>query len=425
MPPRYTYWTILFGDKPTAFRAATQEELLPTFGQIRGKHPDAVMMWFARGKLWRSEEEGRAAFAATHQKRGQPPFFAKKGDNLGRPPRPPEDGRPRDFRGPKPEWRDKPRDDNRPHDQRPPRPQWQNRDRPKTQDGRPQDFRGPKPPASARRPGGAGYGEASPKPRSGEGGPWRDKPRDNNRPPDQRPPRPEWQNKERPKTQDGRPQDFRGPKPSASARRPGDAGYGEASPKPRSGEGGPWRDKPRDNNRPRDQRPPRPEWQNKERPKTQDGRPRDFRGPKPPASARRPGGAGYGEGGEWRDRPKGDRPRGPKPAWRDKPRGGEGAEWRNKPRDDNRPRDQRPPRPPGPPASARKPTGPGYGGAPPKPAGGEGGERRGRDWRPGGEHKDPRDRFKVPRDVKRARFKAQAQRDRTTPRPPRKKKDDE
>src|SRR6188768_2917788 len=29
---------------------------------------------------------------------------------------------------------------------------------------------------------------------------------------------------------------------------------------------------------------------------------------------------------------------------------------------------------------------------------------RGRDWRPGGNHKDPRARFKVPRDVKRARF---------------------
>jgi len=30
---------------------------------------------------------------------------------------------------------------------------------------------------------------------------------------------------------------------------------------------------------------------------------------------------------------------------------------------------------------------------------------RGRDWRPGGEHKDPRARFKVSRDQKRARFK--------------------
>ena len=30
---------------------------------------------------------------------------------------------------------------------------------------------------------------------------------------------------------------------------------------------------------------------------------------------------------------------------------------------------------------------------------------RGRDWRPGGNHKDPRAKFDVPRDVKRARFK--------------------
>ena len=61
-------------------------------------------------------------------------------------------------------------------------------------------------------------------------------------------------------------------------------------------------------------------------------------------------------------------------------------------------------------------------------------EARGRDWRPGGDHKDPRDRFKVPRDVKRARFKAQAWRDRTSPKPkrqgreggpPKRKKEDE
>jgi len=40
-------------------------------------------------------------------------------------------------------------------------------------------------------------------------------------------------------------------------------------------------------------------------------------------------------------------------------------------------------------------------------------------------HKDPRDRFKVPRDVKRARFKERLQRDRRSPPPPRKKKDEE
>ena len=279
MPPRHNYWTILFGDKPTAFRAATQEELLPTFGQIKTRHPDAVMMWFARGKLWRSEEEARATF---ERNRERPSSFAK-GERFDRP---------------------RPRDDRPPREQRPP---WspgapksrsgedgQNRDRPKTGDGPPRDFRGPKPPGA-------------PKPRSGGGGEWRDKPR----------------------------KDFQGPKPS-------------------------WRDTPRDDGRPGDQRPPSGEWQH-----------RDQRPPRPPGAPK----PRSGEGGQNRDRPKtGDGP----------------------------PRD----------SGERKP-----------PASGD--ERRGRDWRPGGEHKDPRDRFKVPRDVKRARFKSQARRDRTDPRPPYKKKKDE
>src|SRR5436190_8570035 len=110
MPPRHTYWTILFGDKPTAFRSATEEELLPTFKQIQARHPDAVMMWFARGKLWRSEEEGRAAFA-------RPRFDRPRG----------------------------------------PLPESQNR--------------GQKPPAFARKPSGPGFGEAPPK-SGGRGGDW-------------------------------------------------------------------------------------------------------------------------------------------------------------------------------------------------------------------------------------------------------------
>jgi hypothetical protein len=61
MPPRYAYWTIIAGGLPTAFRAADREELLPTFQRIKEKHPDAEMKWFARGKLWASQEEARAA----------------------------------------------------------------------------------------------------------------------------------------------------------------------------------------------------------------------------------------------------------------------------------------------------------------------------------------------------------------------------
>ena len=214
MPPRHAYWTIIFGNQPTSFRAATREELLPTLKQIQSRHPDAIMMWFARGRLWRSEEEAREALFRRREERG---------------PR-------REPRMPRP-------DDRRPDDRRP-------------DDRRPDD----------RRP-------------------------DDRRPDDRRP-------------------------------NPGDR-------KPPFG----------------DRKPP-------------------FGDRKPPFGDRKP--------------PFGDR----KPASR------------------------------------------------PRPAG------RGRDWRPGGEHKDPRDRFKVPRDVKRARFKSNLRRDRFRPggppparrdrngRPP-KKKDEE
>ena len=61
MPPRYTYWTILLDGQPTAFRARTQEELLPTLRQLRSSNPGATMKWFAHGQLWESPEEAQRA----------------------------------------------------------------------------------------------------------------------------------------------------------------------------------------------------------------------------------------------------------------------------------------------------------------------------------------------------------------------------
>ena len=61
MPPRHHYWTIILEGKPTAFRAHTPEELAPTLRQLQTRHPDTVMKWFARGRLWNSQEEERAA----------------------------------------------------------------------------------------------------------------------------------------------------------------------------------------------------------------------------------------------------------------------------------------------------------------------------------------------------------------------------
>lgn len=69
MPPRYSYWTILAGGLPTAFRAAEREDLLPTFNRIREKHPDAQMRWFARGRLWESPEDARADLQRARVKR--------------------------------------------------------------------------------------------------------------------------------------------------------------------------------------------------------------------------------------------------------------------------------------------------------------------------------------------------------------------
>lgn len=72
MPPRYVYWTILIDGTPTAFRAASRDELLPTLKQLQRKTPGAVMKWFARGRVWESPEEARAAYRADAARRRTP-----------------------------------------------------------------------------------------------------------------------------------------------------------------------------------------------------------------------------------------------------------------------------------------------------------------------------------------------------------------
>jgi hypothetical protein len=73
MPPRFAYWTILIDNKPTAFRAREQEELLPTLQQLRRTNKDVVLKWFARGRLWETPEAAQAASRAAapvREKRG-------------------------------------------------------------------------------------------------------------------------------------------------------------------------------------------------------------------------------------------------------------------------------------------------------------------------------------------------------------------
>src|SRR5260221_10964969 len=73
VPPRFVYWTILIDNQPTAFRAASREDLLPTLHQLQRKSTNVVMKWFARGKVWDSPEAERAAQAVARpeEKRGR------------------------------------------------------------------------------------------------------------------------------------------------------------------------------------------------------------------------------------------------------------------------------------------------------------------------------------------------------------------
>jgi hypothetical protein len=75
MPPRFAYWTILIDGQPTAFRARDQRELLPTFHQLKRTNKDVLLRWFARGRLWESQQQD---WDARRQRKGPP------GDRRGR-----------------------------------------------------------------------------------------------------------------------------------------------------------------------------------------------------------------------------------------------------------------------------------------------------------------------------------------------------
>jgi hypothetical protein len=67
VPPRFAYWTILIDNAPTAFRARDQQELVPTLHQLKRTNKDVSMKWFARGRLWDSQDQEREDF--TRRKR--------------------------------------------------------------------------------------------------------------------------------------------------------------------------------------------------------------------------------------------------------------------------------------------------------------------------------------------------------------------
>lgn len=212
MPPRFAYWTIIVEGKPTAFRAQDRDDLVPTFKQLQSRHPDAVMMWFARGRLWPSPEDARAA-----ERRGGAERRSKDWRPGGehRDPRArfdvPRDEKRRRFAermrrderersgGPgseRPEWR--PKADPRPPRQE--RPEGERPWRPKTPGWK------PKPPGAGDRPRFENRADRAPQAdrgfrpqrrdeKTGER-PWRPKTPDRKpKPPGARGPKPEWRPK--------------------------------------------------------------------------------------------------------------------------------------------------------------------------------------------------------------------------------------
>jgi hypothetical protein len=83
VPPRYAYWTILIDDRPTAFRAREQAELLPTLHQLRRTNSNVTMKWFARGRLWESVEQAGAAKRRPKAHAERPRFHARAGHTGG------------------------------------------------------------------------------------------------------------------------------------------------------------------------------------------------------------------------------------------------------------------------------------------------------------------------------------------------------
>ena len=323
MPPRFAYWTIIVDGKPTAFRAQLREELEPTFKQLHNKHPDAVMMWFARGRLWASPEEAHAA-----ERRGR-----EDGERRNR------DWRPGgEHKDPRARF-DVPRDEKR----------RRFAEKLRRESGRP--FEGP--PRGESR----GEGEPARPPRAesrGEGPP-RDRPtRDEFKPRGDRPPgRPEWQRgHDRPKGKGHeRPQGRSEWKPGADRR----------------DQRKPWTPRP---DQDRGARPPRPEGERPQgRPDWKRDRP-DERGPS--GRSDRDRGPRPRREGERVDRPW----RPAKPGWKPKPPGDRGP---GGDRDSRRPPSGGGQRPPGKGPGGFRPKGEGgfapkgKGGFRPKGPGGFGG----------------------------------------------------
>lgn len=59
MPPRYAYWTIIVDGQPTAFRSGSLEDIQPTFNRLKAKNPTAELKWWQNNQLWPTRKDAQ------------------------------------------------------------------------------------------------------------------------------------------------------------------------------------------------------------------------------------------------------------------------------------------------------------------------------------------------------------------------------
>lgn len=97
MPPRYVYWTIIVDGQPTAFRSGSLEDIMPTFNRLKEKQPTAELKWFQNGQLWPSRHDAQD-FMRARGERGRAKDPRQAGGDADSP-------RPERAWNAKPEWK--------------------------------------------------------------------------------------------------------------------------------------------------------------------------------------------------------------------------------------------------------------------------------------------------------------------------------
>ena len=83
MAQAHSFWMIIDGAVPTAFRARDREDLLPTLNQLLRTQPGVKLVWFEGGRSWDSPEAAKEARELRRREsRGRKPTWRPGGAHV-------------------------------------------------------------------------------------------------------------------------------------------------------------------------------------------------------------------------------------------------------------------------------------------------------------------------------------------------------